>query len=143
MGNVGADIESICGKCGDVWHVVVAKVGVRVAKVQCKQCGGLHGYRPPGGLAKAAPARERRSSRATGRRPSGRVSAEAPLPTVDRSKPLRTYRLQETFAVGDRLLHPTFGEGVVELQISPQKIQVAFVGKRRVMAQALPPLEDA
>ena len=24
---VGADIESLCSKCGDVWHVVVAKVG--------------------------------------------------------------------------------------------------------------------
>ena len=35
---VGADVEALCGKCGDVWHVVVAKVGDRVAKVQCKQC---------------------------------------------------------------------------------------------------------
>ena len=36
---VGKDIESICGKCGDVWHVVVAKMGEQIAKVQCKQCG--------------------------------------------------------------------------------------------------------
>ena len=27
---VGADVEALCSKCGDVWHVVVAKVGERV-----------------------------------------------------------------------------------------------------------------
>ena len=28
---VGADVEALCSKCGDVWHVVVAKVNVQVA----------------------------------------------------------------------------------------------------------------
>lgn len=62
MPEVGADIESICRKCGDVWHVVVAKVGDQIAKVQCKQCNGLHRHKPPGAppfagsLERAAPA---------------------------------------------------------------------------------------
>src|SRR6202012_6152712 len=43
---VGADIEALCSKCGDVWHVVVAKVGDKIAKVHCKQCNGDHRYRP-------------------------------------------------------------------------------------------------
>src|SRR5678815_1711262 len=38
---VGADVEALCSKCGDVWHVVVAKVGERIVKVQCKQCLSL------------------------------------------------------------------------------------------------------
>ena len=46
---VGADVESLCAKCGDVWHVVVAKVGDRIARVQCKQCGAPHRLKPPGG----------------------------------------------------------------------------------------------
>ena len=33
---VGADIESLCSKCGDVWHVVVAKVGEEIVRVICK-----------------------------------------------------------------------------------------------------------
>jgi hypothetical protein len=37
---VGEDIEDICTRCGDTWHVVMAKVGDRVAKVVCKLCGG-------------------------------------------------------------------------------------------------------
>ena len=42
---VGEDIEALCGKCGDVWHVVMAKMGERIAKVVCKRCGGHHLYR--------------------------------------------------------------------------------------------------
>src|SRR5665647_995831 len=42
---VGADVESLCSKCGDVWHVVVAKDGDKIVKVQCKQCSGYHRYR--------------------------------------------------------------------------------------------------
>ena len=49
---VGEDIEALCGKCGQVWHVVMAKVGTRIAKVVCKRCHGQHLYRtetPDGG----------------------------------------------------------------------------------------------
>jgi len=51
---VGADVEALCSKCGDVWHVVVAKVGEKIAKVQCKQCGGYHRYRSPHGATASA-----------------------------------------------------------------------------------------
>src|SRR5512138_3234756 len=47
---VGADVEALCSKCGDVWHVVVAKLPTgQIAKVQCKQCGGYHRYKSPHG----------------------------------------------------------------------------------------------
>src|SRR4026209_315429 len=49
---VGADVEALCSKCGDVWHVVVAKVGEQIVKVQCKQCGGYHRYKSPHGAPK-------------------------------------------------------------------------------------------
>src|SRR5512136_2543457 len=42
---VGEDIEDICTRCGDTWHVVMAKLGDRVAKVVCKLCGSQHNYR--------------------------------------------------------------------------------------------------
>jgi len=42
---VGSDIEAICKKCGDVWHVVIALAARRIAKVECKECGARHGYR--------------------------------------------------------------------------------------------------
>jgi hypothetical protein len=129
---VGADIESICTKCGDVWHVVVAKVGDRIAKVQCKQCNGLHRYKPPGG---AVPA-PRSSGPVRARRP-----AAAPEPSVaaDLTRPVRRYAPADAYAPGDRLNHPTFGLGVVESSPGPGKMQVYFPGGRRVLAQAKAP----
>lgn len=136
MADVGADIESLCRKCGDVWHVIVAKVGAQIAKVQCKQCGGLHRYRPPND---AAVVRERRTNgkraeAAPKQRPLGKSTASTPLIVVDTSKPIRAYRIDETFAAGDRLEHRMFGEGVVEMLVGPQKIQVFFADGRRILA---------
>ena len=128
--SVGADIESICGKCGDVWHVVVAMVGDQVAKVVCKQCGGQHRYRPPGGKARSVS----RTRRKAASKPKGKSTAAEPLIKVDLTKPIRPYRIKESFAVGDRISHSKFGEGVVEQIVGPQKIQVFFSGGRRVLA---------
>ena len=130
---VGADIESICTKCGDVWHVVVAKVGDRIAKVQCKQCNGLHRYKPPGGPV-AAP---RGAAAPRARRPP--PPPPAPLVAADPGRPVRRYAPLEAYAPGDRINHPTFGLGVVESMVGPGKMQVFFPGGRRVLAQARAP----
>jgi len=135
---VGADIESICGRCGDVWHVVVAMVGSEGAKVVCKQCGRQHRYRPPGGAARSP--RRKRSGHS--RAKSQPASAE-PLVPVDSSRPLRRYQIAESYAVGDRITHRTFGDGVVELEVGPQKIQVFFPGGRRVLAHERSDLADS
>lgn len=142
---VGADIESLCRKCGDVWHVVVAKVGDDIAKVQCKECGSLHKHRPPGAPAKKAAVTRRRSggggSSAT--TTAAKKSARAAEPprfeaTIepDLSKPIRPYSIRETFAAGERIDHPKFGIGIVETGAGSGKIQVFFPDGRRVLAQA-------
>lgn len=141
---VGADIESLCAKCGDVWHVVVAKVGETIAKVQCKQCGGLHRHKPPGGTTKPARAA---SSTAGATTRSGTRKAPAPAPppppgpmvAVDETRPPRPYRTTDAFTPGERVSHPTFGLGVVETA-GAGKMQVFFPGGRRVLAQAKAPL---
>ena len=100
---VGADVEALCSKCGDVWHVVVAKVGERIVKVQCKQCSGYHRYKSPHGApaekklpSATRPAKEPRASRDPVER------FEKPAVAADLSKPSRTYRASEHFDVGDR-----------------------------------------
>lgn len=137
---VGADVEALCSKCGDVWHVVVAKVGQQIVKVQCKQCSGYHKYKSP----HAAPAdkklpaaiRPPREAKAAPRSPVERF--EKPAVAADLSKPTRPYRASEMFATGERLDHPSFGQGVVELSESG-KITVFFASGRRVLAQAKGP----
>lgn len=133
---VGADVEALCSKCGDVWHVVVAKVGERIVKVQCKQCSGYHRYKSPHGAAadKKLPATNRapKAPRAP-RSPVERF--EKPAVEADLSRPSRTYRASEKFEVGERVDHPSFGQGIVELD-EPGKITVFFATGRRVLVQA-------
>ncbi len=141
---VGADVESLCSKCGDVWHVVVAKVGDRIAKVQCKQCSGFHRYKPPPGAASAttkkAPAARttgEAAPRAAAKKKTKKPAEPAP-PAVaaDMSRPVRRYSAGEAFTPGDRINHPTFGQGVVESLPGAGKIQVVFPVGRRVLAVA-------
>lgn len=135
---VGADVEALCSKCGDVWHVVVAKVGEQIVKVQCKQCGGYHRYKSPHG----APKEKRQPSLSTPRPPRASAAPKEPVerfekPAVaaDMSRPVRSYRASERFEIGERVEHPSFGQGVVEVA-EPGKITVFFGTGRRVLAQA-------
>lgn len=134
--SVGADIESLCSKCGDVWHVVVAKDGDKIAKVLCKQCGGYHRYKSvagaPAELKKPSAIRAARVA-AEPRTPVERF--EKPAVAADLAKPPKSYRASEHFEVGERVEHPSFGQGVIELS-EPGKITVFFGGGRRVLAQA-------
>ncbi len=140
---VGSDIESICGKCGDVWHVVEAKVGDKIARVVCKQCGGRHRYKPPEGKASAnAPATApgaKPKKAAAPRKSAASKAAKAPEEAsveADMSKPPRVYKPDETYAPGERMTHPSFGTGIVEALPGPGKVQVFFPGGRRVLAIA-------
>jgi hypothetical protein len=132
---VGADIEALCSKCGDVWHVVVAKVGDKVAKVQCKQCGGYHKYKSPHAAAEAASSGGARTStprapRATKDQPVARI--DKPAVQADLAKPPRAYRPVDKYEVGERVDHPTFGQGVVEV-IDGQKATIFFATGRKVL----------
>ncbi|MCX5748225.1 MAG: hypothetical protein NT062_37715 [Proteobacteria bacterium] len=132
---VGADVESLCHKCGDVWHVVVAKVGEQIVKVQCKQCGGQHRYKSPHGQPKEKklPAAVRPAKVAVDKAPVERFAK--PAVAADLAKPVRLYRASEMFEVTDRIDHATFGQGVVEIS-EPGKVTVFFATGRRVLVQA-------
>jgi hypothetical protein len=135
----GADIEALCSKCGDVWHVVVAKVGEEIVRVLCKECGAQHRYRHPN---KAPSARKS----ATASRPSTpraqKVVArfDAPAVAADLSKAVRTYKASERYVVGERVEHPTFGQGVVE-SLEPGKMTVFFAVGRKVLVMAKGPAD--
>jgi len=125
---VGEDVRSICGKCGDTWHVVIALVEGRAAKVECGDCHARHRYRIPGGAGAT-----RRTARKTGTRKSASVGE---VVEPDLSKQVRPFRTTETFEVGDRVAHPTLGEGVVQALTGPTKIEVLFGAQRRVLVHS-------
>ena len=119
---VGVDVEAVCRKCGEVWHVVIGVVDGLVAQVECRDCGARHRYR-----AKGAPAAAPRRSPGSGagpRRSSGR--AQTPVVEADSSRPRRAFRASDTYEVGDRVVHASFGEGVVQMVKGAAKIEVLF-----------------
>ena len=133
---VGDDIEALCGRCGQVWHVVMAKMGDRIAKVVCKRCGGHHRYRTESDEGDDAQPRE-------GRRPvvarrTSRVPTPVPaaLPPFDPDKPPRPYAARDSYGAGDRVSHPSFGTGVVTGSPGPGKVEIAFPAGIRVLACA-------
>lgn len=132
---VGADVESLCSKCGDVWHVVVAKVGEQIVRVLCKQCGGQHRYKSPHGAAKE----KRQPSLSTPKAPRAEKAPverfEKAAVVADLSRPVRQYAASLKYEVGERVEHPTFGQGVVEIA-EPGKVTVFFAVGRRVLAQS-------
>lgn len=122
---VGADVQSTCRRCGDVWHVVIAMTNTRIAKVECKDCGARHGYRPVGAAAR------RKTASGTTRRVTAKRSKE--IVAADLSRPPRSFATTETYDVGDRILHPSFGEGVVQSLIGSSKVEVLFEAGPKTM----------
>jgi hypothetical protein len=134
---VGEDIEALCGKCGQVWHVVMAKVGTRIAKVVCKRCHGQHLYRtetPDGPVLGDRAVTS--GTRKTARTRTPEVPEPPPIPPFDPSKPPRAYAATGSFVAGDRVNHATFGTGVVTGSPGAGKVEVAFPAGRRVLACA-------
>jgi hypothetical protein len=137
---VGEDIEALCGRCGQVWHVVMAKMGDRIAKVVCKRCGGHHRYRTENSDSSATDGGGREDRRSSGaprratRAPTPPPSA--PLPAFDPDKPPRPYAAKDIYAPGERVTHPSFGTGVVTGSPGPGKVEIAFPAGVRVLACA-------
>jgi hypothetical protein len=131
--HVGTDVGALCRRCGDVWHVVVAVVDGRVAKVECKQCGARHGFRSSDADA-ASRNRRPRSGRVAGSLSRSRKSSIAPV-KADPVRPPRSYDIADTYQAGDRIVHRNFGEGVVQQVSGPNKVIVLFGATEKTLVQ--------
>jgi hypothetical protein len=137
MAAVGQDIEALCGRCGTVWHVVMAMMGDRIAKVVCKRCNGHHRYRTENEVTETAgdaPARGARRPTSGRRFSRASAPAPAPLPPFDPNKPPRVYTAKDGYDTGERVSHPTFGTGIVTGTPAPGRVDVAFPSGARVLA---------
>jgi hypothetical protein len=123
----GADIDSICNKCGDSPHVVLAMVGGRIAKVQCLRCGGRHRQKSPGGEPATT---AKRAGGAAGKR---KAKDTGPSVEANLKRPIEEYLPSSSYAIGDRIRHLVFGEGVVEKIAGRTKIQVYFPAGQKIL----------
>ena len=141
---VGKDVEAVCRKCGEVWHVIVSIEDGKITRVQCKECMAYHRYRPPEGEervdAKAKPRKVSTRKTSTRKRSSTKkktkksTAYDEPLVEPDLSRPIRIYKMTETYAPGDRVEHPKFGQGVVEMLPGDGKMNVFFENGRKTLA---------
>jgi hypothetical protein len=119
----------------DLNHIIVAMKGERIAKVQCFTCKKEHVYRAPKGAtepqAKAAPRAKKSSSDEEGHHP---IEAEwEKLMSSHRDLPVKAYSMKGQFSLGDKLNHPTFGDGIVGKLIYPNKLEVIFRSDVKVL----------
>jgi len=131
---VGSYVDAMCGKCREVTsHIVLAKIAGKPTRVECRTCHAHHLYRSASGSG----ARSR-----SGSPPRKKASAAPPArPEETWARAMRgatgpavPYAMTRRFDVGQRIAHPTFGEGVVTRVASPTVCEVVFsTGARKLL----------
>ena len=123
---LGDDVMAYCGRCKEerMHQVVALHSEGRIERVTCNYCQSTHLYRDP--QAKAA---------AQSRRTTGARAAAEVKPRAASNRPARAYSPQETYAAGDQITHPKFGEGDV-VEARPGKIDVRFGREMRTLLHA-------
>ena len=116
-----------CGRCKEerMHQVVALHSDGRIERVTCNYCQSAHLFRDP----EAKAARARRADSTTTTRAS-EVKTRAAS-----NRPARAYSPQETYATGDQITHPKFGEGNV-VEARRGKIDVRFGREMRTLLHA-------
>jgi hypothetical protein len=116
----------------DLSATVVAMKGDQIMRVQCRTCRGERAYKAPKGIndPKMAPpprTTTRGARTDTGEKVDRSVAAEWRKVMLDhKDRPVNAYSAKAPVAIGDKIAHPTFGEGIVMKQIHPNKAEILF-----------------
>jgi hypothetical protein len=140
---VAKETMAFCTSCKmDLNHVIVAMQGDRVAKVQCRTCKKEHVYKAPKGITEPPPKDEKPLKKTRAKKSKDAADEGAPtsieaewekLMAAHKAAPMRPYGMKTVFALGDKLNHPTFGEGIVGKLIYPNKLEVIFQHEMKVL----------
>ncbi|MEN9724356.1 MAG: hypothetical protein RJB38_2342 [Pseudomonadota bacterium] len=136
---VAQETLAFCTSCKmDLAHTIVAMKGDQIAKVECKTCKKIHVYKAPKGVSEAAPKKKRATKKAESEAANATtIEAEwEKLMAAHRDAPFKPYTLKSKFALGDKIKHPNFGEGIVGKLIYPNKLEVIFRTDVKVLIHA-------
>jgi hypothetical protein len=129
---VAKEALAYCTSCKmDLNHVIVAMKGDRIAKVQCLTCKKEHAYKAPKGILEPTitPAAKRARAKAEKKEAADANTIELEwekLMSAHKEAPVKPYNTKALFALGDKLNHPVFGDGIVGKLIYPNKLEVIF-----------------
>jgi hypothetical protein len=160
---VGDIVESSCRKCNDVTgHAIVSIVDNQIAKVECRGCGSVHKHRPaknstssqatdaanPGPKSKKAAPKGKKGP--TAKEKEAQQLAEqnfkewqSKVNTRDPAE-AKQYSMDQEFESNDLVDHASFGLGIVQRTIPPNKMDVLFqVGEKRLRCAQMPSTSSA
>lgn len=131
---VGKEALAYCTSCKmDLAHIVVSMKGDQIAKCECKTCKKTHGFKAPKGITEPPKKRTRKAAAPE----SAPVEVEwEKLMTVHKDAPIKSYSMKGHFALGDKIAHPNFGDGIIGRLIYPNKIEVIFRTDLKVLIHA-------
>lgn len=123
---VAKDIIAYCTSCKrNLVHVIVALNGERIARVLCRSCKKEHAYHPSKGV-KEISAKKRITKAPPAKKAEKRLRAWQTAMEKYNGIAGKVYSLKGTFDAGDKIDHNTFGMGVVNKLIKPNKMEVLF-----------------
>ena len=106
----------------------------RIAKVQCLTCKKEHAFKAPKGATEPKKSAKKKKAEAAAEAAATSIHAEwEKLMTQHRDAPMKAYNTKGKFALGDKINHPTFGEGIVGKLIYPNKLEVIFQNDLKVL----------
>jgi hypothetical protein len=118
---VGGDVESWCGRCGELTtHSIVAMVGNDPKQVLCQVCGSRHAHRTTPArkpTASAGAAAEGGDDRPRAGDPEAKRKAaelRALGEEVAAAETVRSFDPKERYKAGEIIVHPEFGRGKIE-----------------------------
>ena len=123
---VAKDIMAYCTSCKrDLVHVIVAVDGDKIARVLCRSGKKEHAYHPIKGVKEAA--KKKRNSKATpAKKAEKTLRAWQTALEKCNGQSGKAYSLTGSFDEGDKIDHSTFGLGIVNKLIKPNKMEVLF-----------------
>ena len=132
---VGGEVDAWCTTCKDMkWHVVVAVVDGKPAKVECNGCHKQHAFKatPPG---TPKPRAAKKSAAAEPPEPAPIDDLEEKLKAGEAGA--KSYSARDSYEIGDVVRHPSFGLGLVAALPAAGKVELAFRSGRKLLVHRL------
>lgn len=130
----GGEVDTMCTRCKlELAHVIVAMVGQRIVRVQCKTCHTVHAFH--GGQQRSSSPRPRLERPVAPRTPPAASEYDRLLHGHDLSR-AKPYRASTEYGLHEVINHVKFGLGLVTRVLPDQKIEVAFPSGGRVLVHA-------